>query len=1069
MERPDGPEPPADLTPTDPDTGISSAHPAAGPMPGGPEAELRTFLIADIRGYTAYTTEHGADAAGALAARFAAIIREVVTAHDGFLIELRGDEALAVFLLARKALRAALELQTRFAAELDRGVGIGMDAGEAIPIEGGYRGSALNLAARLCGQAGPGETLASEAVIHLAAKVDGIGYTDPRTYRLKGMDEPIRAVHVVSAEKGSKKPIRYGRDGGIDRRLLAVAGIAIGAIVVAVVGLSGTLGPARPTDSAQPSGATASAELFALDDLPVVVWLDPETGAVKDSRRTDSVIHWARYYESDDSYWVVRSEPWAVVQIDATTHETVKTIPISLPVFGGIDGDARTLYVADQTRPRVVGIDVTTGAQTHDFADLAPTAEGLAPARGLVLAAGSLWVGIPDMDEVLRLDPASGSVQARISGVRWADGLATDGNAVYATGHRYMNRIDTVTNTVTWTADLGETYLIDAVFGGGYIWTVNDEKGTVWKIGQAGEIVDTYQTGVGSLPLAPLGGEMWVGVQDAGKLVAIDMVTGSMRELPVGHQIYGIAASPDELMVTLDQTPEEIVAQVEGDVLTIAAPYQPLWAPDPAQNGSFEFRQAGFLTCAGLLRYPDKPGADGWVLEPEVAAAMPEVSDDGLTYTFTVRDGFQFSPPSNEPLTATTFKASIERALSPDMPGYFIQFLPMIDGVTEYQNRQADHISGIEVDGSVIRFRLSEPAGDFLNRLTMPYYCPVPIGTPAIPDIDPQPPLAAAGPYYLARHVGGELGLFAKNPNYTGDRPQPWDAIAFRVGFEPGEAIGRVESGLADAATSDAAQPLLNAQSELAKLWGPGSDAAASGDQRWFGASRFQTLYFSLDPADPLLGDPDVRRAVSLALDRTRLAATHGMAPWPGVLPPAVPGSLPPDSRVPAPDLEAARTLMAGRTGTLVTQGVEPAGADPRNDALLQELASELSQIGITVQIQRYEDPWEASIDPTLGIDLIFGATDTDHPDPVAQMERLSENARLPAADYLELSRLRPLTGQARYDGAAALARKIVDEEHLVIPFAYPVYPLYLGEHVGCGFVQPAIAAVDLLSLCREG
>ena len=97
------------------------------------EAELRTFLIADIRGYTTFTTEHGADAAAELAGRFAAIVREVVTLHDGFLLELRGDEALAVFVLARRALRAALELQIRFAAELPRGVGIGLDAGERSP------------------------------------------------------------------------------------------------------------------------------------------------------------------------------------------------------------------------------------------------------------------------------------------------------------------------------------------------------------------------------------------------------------------------------------------------------------------------------------------------------------------------------------------------------------------------------------------------------------------------------------------------------------------------------------------------------------------------------------------------------------------------------------------------------------------------------------------------------------------------------------------------------------------------------------------------------------------------
>ena len=59
------------------------------------------------------------------------------------MIELRGDEALAVFPSARQALRAALDLQEQFAGEtevdpsLPLRVGIGLDAGEAIPVEGG--------------------------------------------------------------------------------------------------------------------------------------------------------------------------------------------------------------------------------------------------------------------------------------------------------------------------------------------------------------------------------------------------------------------------------------------------------------------------------------------------------------------------------------------------------------------------------------------------------------------------------------------------------------------------------------------------------------------------------------------------------------------------------------------------------------------------------------------------------------------------------------------------------------------------------------------------------------------
>lgn len=274
----------------------------------GVEAELRTFLIADIRGYTKYTTEQGADAAAELAGRFATIVREVVAVHDGYLLELRGDEALVVFVLARKALRAALELQGRFATELPRGVGIGLDAGEAIPIEGGYRGSALNLAARLCSQAGPGETLASEAVIHLAAKVEGIGYADPRTYRLKGMDQPIRAVHVVSAELGSKRPIRYGSDRSIPplvRRAGLAAGIASIVVVALIVwgtslpGATPPIGSPRlspdsvgagtrsfePSPSPDPNAKpTVTSSVVVLASEREVVRLDPGQYGIRDFR-----------------------------------------------------------------------------------------------------------------------------------------------------------------------------------------------------------------------------------------------------------------------------------------------------------------------------------------------------------------------------------------------------------------------------------------------------------------------------------------------------------------------------------------------------------------------------------------------------------------------------------------------------------------------------------------------------------------------------------------------------------------------------------------------------------------
>ena len=164
---------------------------------------LRTFLICDVRGYTRYTQEHGDEAAAELASTFAELVRSVVRRYEGRLIELRGDEALVTFESSRQALRAALAIQQRVADEdLPRGVGIGLDAGEAVPVGTGYRGGALNMAARLCSLAEPGQVLATEGVTHLAHRVEGARYLSGRLERLKGIERPVRVVEIVPHHRG---------------------------------------------------------------------------------------------------------------------------------------------------------------------------------------------------------------------------------------------------------------------------------------------------------------------------------------------------------------------------------------------------------------------------------------------------------------------------------------------------------------------------------------------------------------------------------------------------------------------------------------------------------------------------------------------------------------------------------------------------------------------------------------------------------------------------------------------------------------------------------------------------
>jgi class 3 adenylate cyclase len=177
------------------------AQPSAPDVPAVPSGML-TVLIADVRGYTAFTHQYGDEAAARLTARFAALCGEVVAGEGGQMVEVRGDEVLAVFTSARAALRAAAGLVVRCEAEstpaLPLRAGVGLDVGEPVAVPGGYRGAVLNVAARLCSQAGPGEVLASDAAVALARRIEGLQYQERGELTLKGIDRPVRAWLVRS-------------------------------------------------------------------------------------------------------------------------------------------------------------------------------------------------------------------------------------------------------------------------------------------------------------------------------------------------------------------------------------------------------------------------------------------------------------------------------------------------------------------------------------------------------------------------------------------------------------------------------------------------------------------------------------------------------------------------------------------------------------------------------------------------------------------------------------------------------------------------------------------------------
>ncbi len=173
----------------------------------------KTFLFADVRGYTRFTQEHGDAAAASLIESFLGTVEPILRKRGGELVEMRGDEVLAAFDSTRSALEAAVEMQRALVSN-EGGptpVGIGIDIGEAVPVGDGYLGNALNLASRLCGVAAPGEILTTREVAHVAGIAAGASFEDRGDRTFKNVDERVRVIRVVPA--GDDPSLRF-RDVG---------------------------------------------------------------------------------------------------------------------------------------------------------------------------------------------------------------------------------------------------------------------------------------------------------------------------------------------------------------------------------------------------------------------------------------------------------------------------------------------------------------------------------------------------------------------------------------------------------------------------------------------------------------------------------------------------------------------------------------------------------------------------------------------------------------------------------------------------------------------------------------
>jgi len=172
----------------------------AAPEPSRQAGGLVTILFTDMEGSTSLTQRLGDAKAQEVLRTHNRIVRDALKAHSGSEIKHTGDGIMASFSSATRALECAIAIQRAFAehsesAEEPIRVRIGLNAGEPVAEEKDLFGTAVQLAARICAYAQPGEILAADVVQQLAAG-KGFSFADKGEATLKGFEKPVR-LHEV--------------------------------------------------------------------------------------------------------------------------------------------------------------------------------------------------------------------------------------------------------------------------------------------------------------------------------------------------------------------------------------------------------------------------------------------------------------------------------------------------------------------------------------------------------------------------------------------------------------------------------------------------------------------------------------------------------------------------------------------------------------------------------------------------------------------------------------------------------------------------------------------------------
>jgi peptide/nickel transport system substrate-binding protein len=499
-----------------------------------------------------------------------------------------------------------------------------------------------------------------------------------------------------------------------------------------------------------------------------------------------------------------------------------------------------------------------------------------------------------------------------------------------------------------------------------------------------------------------------------------------------------VAAGLGLLVAAGAATNGRAAAQQRGGTLQLTLPVG-FSSLDPSVAGT---RAIFTATQLLLVSYPDVESPTSNRLVPQAAVALPRVSPDGRTYTFTIRSGLRFC--DGRPVTAANFAFSLNRVLRPELGAQISAFLHDIFGAEDVLAGRATVASGIRARGRTLTIRLTRPVPDFPSRMAIGNFGALPLDLPF--EELTRAPVVSAGPYYIKEYVPRRSALLARNPYWNRraipGRPANVDAVAYTFGLSADEALARVERG-----ELDYTGPPRNAIRDLHARFGVNRS-------RLYVRPSPTVRYLEFNHARPLFRrNVRLRRAVNFAVDRAYLARQSpllALRRTDQILPPAMPGfaeaALYP---LAGADVKRARELARGalrsRRAMIYAQEV---------DRQLAEIVRfNLAQIGIEATVQVFElpvflermtqrgEPWDVAVSGWFA----------DYVDPANFFEPF--NGRGALAGDLDVAFREPawtrriaeasaLTGEARYAAFAALDRDLMRE-------AAPVAPLFVENIVG--------------------